>query len=280
MNNTVYKYDALISQGGGMRAVFSAGALARLAELNVRVDQAYGTSAGSVNAAYFLTGQVKELKKMYFELMSRPGVVNLFRFWMPVDLGKLLELSKLEIPLNVSKGLPLTVTALEADTLTVRYARLHKEPLERVYDWLLAGAAIPIVYGKQKNIDGKNFVDGGLRDPLPLKRALADGNRRLVIIMTRPLDHRSPEKALWRRIGLRILAWRSGQAAKLLGRESQLFNEVAIQLSSLTNLGHLIVVPGAHLELGRLQRDPATVQRVWQAGEAAAEAAFRGLTPH
>ena len=50
---------ALVIEGGGMRGVVSAGSLLALDQLGFRnvFDEVYATSAGGVNAAYFLSGQ-------------------------------------------------------------------------------------------------------------------------------------------------------------------------------------------------------------------------------
>ena len=54
-------------------------------------DHVYGTSAGAMNASYFITGQARLGIRIYYEDMNRRAVVNPWRFWKILDLDRLFR---------------------------------------------------------------------------------------------------------------------------------------------------------------------------------------------
>src|SRR5207249_2082981 len=79
---------ALIIEGGGMRGVVSAGSLLALDLLGFRevFDEIYATSAGAVNAAYFLSGQGKLGMTIYFDDIANRRFINPWRLLKIVDV--------------------------------------------------------------------------------------------------------------------------------------------------------------------------------------------------
>jgi predicted acylesterase/phospholipase RssA len=78
----------LVVQGGGMRGVYSMGALAALEEMGFGqcFDHVAGSSAGALNGAYFITGQASYGVETYIHYLSRKIFVNPFRFKKVVDI--------------------------------------------------------------------------------------------------------------------------------------------------------------------------------------------------
>ena len=55
------------------------------------------------------------------------------------------------------------------------------------YEPLKASSAIPGVC-KPVSIDGTDYFDGGVSDPIPVEKALADGCDHVFLILTKPID--------------------------------------------------------------------------------------------
>ena len=67
---------------------------------------------------------------------------------------------------------------------------------------LRASSAIP-VFSPMVEIDDKKYLDGGTSDPIPVRKALADGCDRVILVLTRDRSYRkTPEKyhAVYRRM--------------------------------------------------------------------------------
>src|SRR6476659_5599828 len=83
---------ALCVEGGAMRGVVSAGMVSALEELGLvdSFDAVYGSSAGAINAAYFLAGQAAFGTTIYVEDINNSRFISLPRLFTGrpiVDLG-------------------------------------------------------------------------------------------------------------------------------------------------------------------------------------------------
>ena len=72
---------ALCVEGGAMRGVVSAGMVSALEELGLvdTFDAVYGSSAGAINAAYFLAGQAAFGTTIYVEDINNRRFISLAR---------------------------------------------------------------------------------------------------------------------------------------------------------------------------------------------------------
>lgn len=61
--------------------------------------------------------------------------------------------------------------------------------LKKDIEVIRASASLPLV---SRNVpwEGKLFLDGGISDAIPLKRSMADGNAKNVVIMTKEIGYR------------------------------------------------------------------------------------------
>ncbi|HSY40259.1 MAG TPA: patatin-like phospholipase family protein, partial [Polyangia bacterium] len=110
----------LVVEGGALRAVCSAGGVVALEHLGLTevFDHVYGTSAGAMNASYFVTGQARLGIRIYYEDMNRRAVVNPWRFWKILDLDRLLAQTI------------LSAKRLRLDILLAARSKLHIATLE------------------------------------------------------------------------------------------------------------------------------------------------------
>jgi NTE family protein len=67
---------------------------------------------------------------------------------------------------------------------------------------LLASCFFPVLYGRPVRVRGRLFVDGGLRDNLPLEALAARGAREILAVVTRADG--TTKKTPWRRLRPRV----------------------------------------------------------------------------
>ena len=183
---------ALVVEGGGMRGVLSAGSLLALDLLGFRsvFDVIYATSAGAVNAAYFLSGQGSLGITVYFDSISNR------RFFNPLRIGKILDVDYVydhvvtkekplrEEPIRSSRtDLLLSVTDVETGTNDLLSVRSSSEPIPRI---LKASSALPVLYNRVVELDGRRYVDGGLSCQLPVRAAIEHGATDVVVLLSYP----------------------------------------------------------------------------------------------
>lgn len=200
----------LVVQGGGMRGVYSMGALAALEEMGFGqcFDHVVGSSAGALNSAYFITGQAHYGVETYLHyLTQRRRFVNPFRLNKIVDIDYLIDhIGKQIRPLNIhllqSSRTTLHISLTECSDGQTRFVT-NRMPDIDLWEAFRASAAMPILYNKSVKVGDGLYVDGSLRARVPIRRIVEHGCRYVVVIMTMPPSHRITTKHPW----IQSLTW-------------------------------------------------------------------------
>jgi len=177
-----------------MRGVISAGMVSALETLGLThaFDGIYGSSAGAINAAYFLAGQAALGTAIYYEDINNSRFIDLRRALTGrpiVDLGFLLDdVARQRKPLAVDRVIgaasPLTIIATDVADESATAFRGFTDG-RRLFEALRAGATMPVVAGAPQEIDGRRYLDASLSQPIPLHSAEQDGHTHVLVLMTR-----------------------------------------------------------------------------------------------
>jgi predicted patatin/cPLA2 family phospholipase len=199
----------LVVQGGGMRGVYSMGALAALEEMGFGqcFDHVAGSSAGALNGAYFITGQASYGVETYIHYLSRKIFVNPFRFKKVVDIDYLVDhIGKKARPLHLHKlhsaHTTLHISLTESTHAQTRYVT-NRTPDIDIWEAFRATAAIPLLYNKSVKVGNGHYVDGSISARLPVRPVVELGCRYVVMILTMPHSHRITSTNTW----LQSLTW-------------------------------------------------------------------------
>ncbi|MBO4235601.1 MAG: patatin family protein [Firmicutes bacterium] len=190
----------IIDVGGGMRDIYGVGVLDRLMDLGIRIDCCIGVSAGAANLSSYLAGQRGRNYRFYMEYSHRSdymGFHNLAMTGSYINLDYIYgELSNTagEYPLDYDamkaefeKGRQFIIVATDAETGKPVYFDGSKIERDN-YGVIGASSCVPIV-NRAYTVNGREYFDGGLGDPIPIDKALEAGCDRVVILLTRPKDY-------------------------------------------------------------------------------------------
>ena len=243
----------LIDVGGGLRGAYGAGVLDRCIDDGIRFDYCIGVSAGSANVAAFLAGQKGRNLRFYADYSARPAFMG---------LGALRASGSEdgEDPLDVAAvreaGVPCELVATDARTGAACYfdvAELSAGDLGAIK----ASSSVPVAC-KPYRWRGREFCDGGLSDPIPLRRALGAGCERVVVVLTRPKAFR--RKALRDKAAARLAAREHPRMAELLELRASTYN---------AQLDYALVVAPDDIEgMGTLTRDRNKIVALYAKGYA------------
>jgi predicted patatin/cPLA2 family phospholipase len=219
---------ALCVEGGAMRGVVSAGMVSALEELELThaFDAVYGSSAGAINAAYFLAGQARLGTTIYYEDINNRQFIDLFRPLRGrpiVNLAFLLDdvvehRKRLDVGALLAAASPLTVLATDVQARAARPLRGFRDRSHAI-SALRASATMPVVAGPPVEYDGHAFLDASITEPIPVPTAEADGCTHAVVLLTRAAGMRPRPSAFDRYfVGPRLRRLSPELAARYLNR--------------------------------------------------------------
>jgi predicted patatin/cPLA2 family phospholipase len=179
-----------------MRGAVSGGMALGLDELGLAqaFDAAYGSSAGTLNAMWLVSGRVRDGiptwtdPTLVGELISRRRA--LLRRGPVVDVRGLVE----ERYERLSPGLfdavlagatelhPIATSVDTADAVDLHATIVDQPSLRRA---LRASAALPLLAGPPVEVGGRRYIDAGLSAAIPFRAALADGATHVLVLRSR-----------------------------------------------------------------------------------------------
>jgi len=192
---------ALIIEGGAMRGAWAAGVLAFLHQRGFRqYDLTYAASSGACSAVYFVAGMWQPGLAIWREHACRVVRKSNFLRCKPViDIAYLVDhVFREHVPLSVDalQKTPTRFFIVLTDCHTGAPVYFHARD-ERVFAALRATASMPLATRGYDYVDGHPFADGGLSDPIPIQRAIADGATDITVVLTHSLGFRLKPASRW-----------------------------------------------------------------------------------
>lgn len=186
----------IIDVGGGMRGIFGCGVTDFLLDNDIEFKYCLGVSAGSANLASYIAGQRGRNYRFYTKYSKRPEYMSLYNFakkrsFFDLDyVYSTLSNSDGEDPIdfdrieNTDKRF-ITVATRGSDCKPHYFTRedFRRDDLSP----LKASCAIPGVCTPCR-IDNEDYFDGGVADPIPVRKALEDGCDKVLLVLTKPVD--------------------------------------------------------------------------------------------
>ena len=186
---------SLILEGGTLRPIFSAGVMDALLDNNITFPYCIGVSAGITNGVSYISkqkGRNLEVVTKYRNDNRYLSYRNFLRCKSIFGLDFVFD----EIPNNLIpfdmdtyRKYPGKVLVGVTNAHTGKTEYLNGKDLYDKATMLRATCAIPLLFPVIK-INGKEYYDGGLCDPIPIKKAIADGNTKHLIVLTQPKGYK------------------------------------------------------------------------------------------
>lgn len=237
----------LIVEGGASRTYFAVGVMDAMMEAAIPVDYITGASAGISNAMNYASGQIgRGIKIGTTEVPKKDysGIKHLFnpknRSLYNIDYVFRRVPEEL-VPYDYDEFEKFSGYA-EAAVTNVETGKAEYIKIENPrngWDILVASCSLPIMFPIAK-INGKRYMDGGIADSVPFKRALEVGCDKIIVILSRERSYVKSEgsgEAL-----SSIIFRRYPQFAKALKERSIMYNSQRKELFGLENEGKAFVI--------------------------------------
>jgi predicted patatin/cPLA2 family phospholipase len=204
------KKFALVVEGGGMRTIFAAGVLDSFHEHNFDPFTLYfGVSAGSLNLASHLAGQYLRNYRVIMCCATSGEFISAWNYmrgghyinldWLITKCLKEHPLDTISAMKNLSdNGKQFVVVCTNTETGQPDYFYPNADNILKI---LTGSCCVPILYRNPIYLSDTRFIDGGISDPIPVKKAYLEGATDVVIIRSRIKSYRESQDSLDKKIG-------------------------------------------------------------------------------
>ncbi|SHK11476.1 patatin-like phospholipase family protein [Paramaledivibacter caminithermalis] len=185
----------LVLQGGGMRGVYTSGVLDFFMDKELYFSYIIAVSAGACNAIAYILKQRGFGKRIYIDYIKKNKYIsykNLLTKGSILDMDFIfhtipntLEPFDFEKIKNSNKKFVITAT----DCSNGQPVYIDVDNCDDVITAIKASSSIPFLT-KTVEFEEKNLLDGAISDPIPIKKAMEDGNHKSIIVLTNENGHK------------------------------------------------------------------------------------------
>lgn len=260
----------LVLEGGGMRALFTAGVLDALLDIKeLDIDGIVGVSAGALFGVNYVSGQ-KERAIRYNKKYARDKRYMGFYSWITTGNAVNEEFAFYEIPFKLDvfdqekfkqSKIDFYVVMTNVESGKPEYV-LIKDVFKQM-EYLRATSALPFA-SKIIEINGKKYLDGGISDSIPIDYCEGLGYDKIILLLTRPKNTHKEDKLNF----LYKLVYRKyPNLVERLINMGKDYEVVLKKIKDLENENKIFVIrPPEVLKIGRLEKNEDKIQNVYDIG--------------
>jgi predicted patatin/cPLA2 family phospholipase len=259
----------LVLEGGGFRGMFTAGVLDSFLAEQLAFGYVIGVSAGAAYGASYVSGQPERNLRVN-SYVSDPNYCSWYHlltkgeYFNPDFIYHYLPEHLVPFDFDAFDRSQVNMLVALTDCVTGEpdYKQLHAADRERFATLIAATSSLPFM-AKPKTIDGRVYMDGGLSDSIPFRKALDDGMKRLVVILTRDASYRKQPTGMQP-----IIRWyyrRYPRLAEAICRRAGMYNRSLDELAELERQGIACVIrPADPLPVSRMENKPAELEKAYR----------------
>ena len=241
----------IVLEGGTFRPIFSSGVMDALLSENILLPYCIGVSAGIADGVSYISKQPQrnlEIMQKYRNdkrYMSRSNLKkNKSIFGLDFIFG---DIPNQLIPFDMDTFKAYEGTCLVGVTNAETGKAEYKNAMEMddQYTMLRATCALPM-FLPAVELDGQKYYDGGLMDPIPVKKALEDGCDKVIIVLTQPRGY-VKRFGKYDKMGARMLGRKYPNIRRAIKERPDRYNEAVRYCESLAKEGKAMIFRPNHL---------------------------------
>ena len=263
------KKNGLVLEGGGMRALFTAGVLDAFLEKSVCIDTMVSVSAGALFGVNYVSQQKGRAVRYNIKFAGDKRYMSL-RNWFKTGnvLDKKFAYYDLPMKLDVfdekkfsESNINFYIVLTNIETGKAEYI-LIKDVFDQM-EYLRATSALPFA-SKIIKIDGKKYLDGGITDPVPIDYCKKMGCDKLIVVLTRPKGKYKEDKLNWL---FKIVYKKYPKLVERLVNMENDYKKTLKKIIELEDKGEIFVIrPDEVLDIGRLETNKEKIKEIYNKG--------------
>ena len=260
----------LVLEGGGMRALFTAGVLDALLDIKeLDIDGIVGVSAGALFGVNYVSGQKERAIRYNIKYARDKRYMGLYS-WITTGNAVNEEFAFYEIPFKLDvfdqekfkqSKIDFYVVMTNVESGKSEYVLI--KDVFRQMEYLRATSALPFA-SKIIEINGKKYLDGGISDSIPIDYCESLGYDKIILVLTRPENTHKEDKLNF----LYKLVYRKyPNLVERLINMGKDYEVVLKKIEDLENKNKIFVIrPPKVLKIGRLEKNEDKIQNVYDIG--------------
>ncbi len=267
------KKATLVLEGGATRGVFTSGALDFLMEKDVYLSHVIGVSAGACNAVDYVSKQPGRTRDCMIPVDKRGNYYYGFRDFVKEKSVMNMDLIFDKYP---NETLPFDFetyfnSEIKCELVTTNCLTGKAEYMtedhdrDRLMKICRASCSMPLLT-PIVNIDGIPYLDGGMADSVPIRRAQGMENKKIVVILTKNKGYRKKVmSAAMQKLYKR--AYKSYPSLiRTIFRRSFEYNKTMNYLDQLEKRGEIFILRPQVTPVSRLERNKETLHAFYAHG--------------
>jgi predicted patatin/cPLA2 family phospholipase len=261
----------LVLEGGGMRGLYTSGVLDFFMEKDLYFPYVIGVSMGACNGASYISRQKGRNKRINIKYINDPRYLscrNLIRKkgLFSIDFAYDEVPNKLEIfdtkTFHEAKE-KFIIGTTDCDTGEPVYFE-KTDCVDSILDIIRASSSLPFLSPVVRH-KGMNLLDGGVIDPVPIKKSIKDGNNKNVIILTGNKGYvKKPFKMKF--LAKTIYPKYKGLVEAMVNRY-RIYNETIKYIEELEKDGKVFIIrPDEVLKVKRIEKDKEKLLGLYNQG--------------
>lgn len=278
------KKATLVLEGGATRGLFTSGALDYLMERDLYFSDVIGVSAGSCNAVDYVSRQPGRTRdcmiptdkegKYYYGIRDFVKEKSLMNMDLIFDKYP-KELLPFDFETYFNSEINCQIVTTNCLTGKAEYMTEDSDN-DRLMKLCRASSSMPLLT-PIVNIDNVPYLDGGLADSVPIRRAQQMENEKIVVILTKNQGYRkSVLSPTMQRVYKR--AYKSyPNLIRTIFRRSFEYNKTMNYLDQLEKRGEIFILRPQVKPVSRLERNKETLHAFYEHGYKYTERKFDDL---
>lgn len=271
----------LVLEGGAHRAIYTAGVLDTFLENGISFDGVIGVSAGAIHGCAFVSKQKGRSINYTLEYANDKRYMSFYSLFTTGNMvgeqfcyhdlpEKLYPFNHDEFEHSATK---FYVTCTNLDIGKPEY--IYCDELRSKMPYLRASASMPFV-SKISHINGKNYLDGGISDSIPVKAFQNLGYNRCVVVQTRAAGYRKHKNKLtWLAY---LMYHRFPHFIKAIKNRHVMYNQELQDIERQQSEGRVFVIrPSRNIKISHTEKNLQILKDVYDLGCADAKSALPAL---
>lgn len=268
LENNYENKVALVLEGGAMRGLYTAGVLDVFMENDIKADTILGVSAGALFGINYKSKQIGRALRYNLKYAHNKRYMGLYSLITTGDVmnkdfcfNKLVyDLDPLDFDTFDNSDVKFYAVVTNVETGKAEYIEISDA--KRDMEYLRASGSMPFV-SNLVEIAGNKYLDGAVADPIPFKKALDMGYKKIIVVQTRPVDFIKTKS----RLPFGFIYKKYPEFVKTAQKAYINYNETLDLIKKYENEGKIIVLrPSEKIKMRRVEKNLNKLQAIYDVG--------------